>query len=732
MTAVVLSRTRPEGRRPRRAIHVDWALLAGGLFVGALLLLAVYGPLLAPHDLYFSRALVDGKAAPFPPSAEYLFGSDSVGRDRFSWLLIGARGSLIIACVAAALRVLIGASLGVVAGFRGGVLGDLLRRIALGVSSVPATIATLLAVIALSVDAWQFVLALGLIGWAEPFHQARRYARSESARPFMESARSLGLSQRRLLFRHLLPNVAPQLLTTAAFQVSAVLLLMAELALLNIFVGGSVVVDYNSRGDAILAPKVPNWASMLASTRPIVSLYGDLASVLLPGGALLGAVVAINLFGDALAARAQRLDLYRLFSRRQLLVTIAVGLLVALTVGLWPSRLAAELEYARGFDAGRASSVANELVTLGVPINGSPEASAAATLLAGRAGGEIARGADVVARVRESELRIAGTTVPQEDVSVLSIDDAEVRGPLIYADPQTLLRQPPDAVRGSVVVAATGPAATGFLAARLVTVGASALILLDDIGLGFRREAGLYAIPTLRMTSAVLINAVRRPLPDVRALPVHWVTLADDVSLQISTERIETPIANVIARVPGPSATAPLVVIAAGYDAAPGTDTPWDTASASAVLVAVVEQLRRQPLALDVRAIWTSGEYQDHAGLRQALATLAPRDRERLQAVVLIGPVLSDDLIVTTDPSPGIVSGSGRLAARLRDALDLGAMPAGGELVRAMEKAGVSTSPLAIAASGSGRAPDATVLARAGTVVLTALAYIPRHQTEMQ
>src|SRR5207247_7444260 len=119
--------------------------------------------------------------------------------------------------------------------------------------------------------------------------QCRRCARSEVARLFMDSARSLGFSDRRLLFRHLLPIIAPALLTTAASQVAAVLLLMAELALLNVFVGGAVIVDYDSRGNALVAPMIPNWASMLATTRPVVSLYGDLAAVLLPGGALLGA-----------------------------------------------------------------------------------------------------------------------------------------------------------------------------------------------------------------------------------------------------------------------------------------------------------------------------------------------------------------------------------------------------------------------------------------------------------
>jgi peptide/nickel transport system permease protein len=714
---------------------VDWALVAGGLFFSALVALAIYGPLVAPHDVYFTQSLVDGKAAPFPPSPEYPFGSDSIGRDRFSWLLIGARGSVAIAFAAAALRVLIGASLGLIAGFRGGMLGAVLRRIALGVSSVPAMIATLLAVIALSVEAEYFVLALGLIGWAEPFHQARRYSRSESARPFMESARSLGVSKRRLLLRHLLPNVAPQLLTTAAFQVSAVLLLMAELALLNIFVGGSVVVDYDARGNAIVAPKVPNWASMLASTRPIVSLYGDLASVLLPGGALLAAVVAINLFGDALAARAQRLDVFRLFSRRQLLGAATLALLVALSVNLWPSRLAAELDYAQGFNGARAHALARELTSLGPRTNGSPQADAAAALLGARIDGQILSGTEATTRVQESELRIAGAIVPIESVSVLSIADVSVRGPLVYLDSRTLLfnRPAPDVIRGAVVVIPPGSVPILALLPRLAAGGARALITLDMPVVGLPRDPALYPIPTMNTTTAVMMSAVRQPLPDLRSLPLHWVTLADEASVRITTERVVTPITDVIARVPGPSADAPLVVIAAAYDAAPGASSVWGTATASAVLVTALEQLRRAPLDVEVVALLTSGDFQDYAGLRRGLASLEPQQRERFQALVLIGPALSSDLVLSTEVSRGIVSGTGRLGSRLQEAMDLTLMAgAGGELQRELFAVGFSTTPLSLTAPGFDRAPDVSAIERSGRAVLAAIAYVPRHQSEMQ
>jgi peptide/nickel transport system permease protein len=732
MTALTYSPATPTRVRRSRLRSIDWALVAGAAFFGALVLVAIYGPLIAPRDLYDTRSLFDGKAAPFPASREYPFGSDALGRDRLSWLLIGARGTVVTALSGAALRMVIGATLGLIAGFRGGLLSRVLRRVALGLSSVPATIATLLAVIATGVEPWQFVLAIGLIGWAEPFHQARRYARSESARPFMESARSLGLSERRLLFRHLLPNVAPQLLTTAAFQVSAVLLLTAELALLSIFIGGSVVVDFDSRGNAITAPRIPNWASMLATTRPIVSLYGDLASVLLPAGALLGAVLATNLFGDALAARAQRLDVYRLVSVRQVVLLAALGSLVVISVNAWPSRLSAEIEYAQGFDTSMVRGLAAELAALGSRPNGTPEADAAAALLAHRLEGTVVHGSDVTIRAKTTEVVIAGTRLPPEAVGAISLDDADVRGPLVYADTQSLFgaRGVLDALAGAVVVLAQTPPAAFQ---RLADAHARAVIVVTASGSTFRRESGLYPLPAVYVTPSAFLTALGRPLPDLRAVIPRYQMLAEDVHLQITTERSDAPITDVITRVGTTLADAPIVILAARYDAAPGTGTTWDTATSAAMLVGVVEHLRMHPLPLQLLALATSADHQNYAGLRLGLDQLEPGERGRVQAIILLGPLLSDNVLLETQLDPSLPGRTGRLAARMEDALGAHLTPQiGGDLVRAIGSAKVSAPPLGISAPGADVAPGDDVLRRASLMTLVALAYIPRHLSEMR
>lgn len=716
---------------PRRS-SVDWPLAAGMAFLFALILLAIYGPLAAPHDLYYSRATIDGQAPPYPPGSDFVFGSDNLGRDRFSWLLIGARGTVVIAFAAAALRIGVGATLGLLAGVGSGVPAVVLRRLALATSSVPATVGTLLAILAFGVSPEQFVIALALLGWAEPFHHVRRQARFELARPYIEAARSTGVDETRLVVRHLLPNLAPALLTLTAFQVSAVLLLIAELALLSFFVGGATLVDFDARGNAVVAPRIPNWASMLATTRPIVSLYGDLAAVLLPGMALLGAVLATNLFGDALALRAQRLDVYRLFSRRSALAIAILGLVIAVTVTAWPSRLASEIAYAKGTDTVAALGLARQLAQLTPRTIGSAEAERAADLLAKRLDGEIVRGVDTSVRVLASELQVGGALTSAGDITVLALDDADVSGPLVYLDSSTIFGATPPEIAGAIVVTQASPTAVGNVLTRIAAARAQAVLLLRGAEPeNYPRAAGRYELPTAMVSPAVLANLANVPLTDLRSAPQPEL-LALQASLRVRTTAVTSPVVDVLAHVVGP-ADAPAILIAAPYDVAPPGGALWASASSAAVLVASVEHLRREPISLEVIAVATSTDNQDFAGLRLALGTLTDAQRSRLQAVVLIGPVLSEALTVETQTDLGLPSANGRLAARLRDALGIAIRPnAAGDPLRAITRARVNAPPLVVFAEGPDREPTLNAIDGGTRAVLVICAYVPRHLTELR
>lgn len=720
--------------RPRafEARETDWRLLVATFLFGSVVLLALYGPVVAPHDVYFTRALVNGAAPPFPPSSEFPLGSDVVGHDRFSWFLIGARGTVVIALAAGLLRLGLGASLGVYAAAAPGWIATVLRRLALGLSSVPATIAAILAVLALGTQPHHFVLAFGLVGWAEPFHLARRSAQLEGRRGFVEAARSVGVSKARLLLRHLLPNLAPTFLTVATFQVSAVLLLMAELALLNLFAGGTTVVDFDRLGRAIPAPAEPNWASMLATTRPIITLYGDVAAVLIPGVALLVSVLATNLLGDAFAARAQRLDLYRLLTRRQLLGLAAAAILMSAPVALWPSRLVAELDYGEGFPTATAHALARELAA--PPLRERPSGSEAtrevAMLLSERLGGHVVRGVAETREISRLQVSIGSVDVPAGGVVALSIDDAAVSGPLIYVHTGALFSRT-DSLNGAIVaVHASTPTSLANLVQRASGLGARGVVALIGTTTEYRGASDFYALPVVRMTPSALASALHRSLPSLEGSQL--VPVGADATLLIETTQRRSELIDVVAQVTTSSAQAPVAVVVAPFDDATAS-APWSSATAAGLLVGVVEHIRSSPLDLEVIAIATSGDDQGFAGLRLALGTLRPDQIRRLRALLVIGPVLSEHLGVQAQTDFTVTSGTARLAARLRDAAGIGleARPAG-ELLRAIQTTGVAAAPLVFSALGASQDPGPAAFARAGRVVLAALAYIPRHIDEMQ
>jgi hypothetical protein len=234
------------------------------------------------------------------------------------------------------------------------------------------------------------------------------------------------------------------------------------------------------------------------------------------------------------------------------------------------------------------------------------------------------------------------------------------------------------------------------------------------------------------MSQAALVAALGRPLPDLRASGLRAQQISGDVRLSISGELVRAEIADVVARV-SPTPGAPIVVIAARYDGAPDATARWDTASAAALLVSLVEYLRENPLPLEVIAMATAGDHQSLAGLRLGLAQLQQTERDRVQSVLVIGPIQTRDLRVETQLVQGLPSGSGRLAARLSDALDVKVVAASlGELARVLAAAHVNVTPLSVSSPGTDHAAAPSDLEAAGRVVLTALAYVPRHLGEMR
>ncbi len=253
---------------------------AGILGAGALLLLAILGPSLAPHDP-LEHIGFPGNALR-PPGGGFLLGTDDYGRDVLSRLLAGAPVSLGIGFASAALAVSLGTILGAAAGFRGGALEAVLLRLVDLLLAFPRLVLLLLLVALFDRSIPLLVLVIGATGWMQTARIVRAEVASLRARPFVEAGRALGLSGSRLLFRHILPNCAAPILVSASLAVGAGILLEASLSFLGLGV----------------PPPAASWGWMLKEGRDVLRQAPWIS--IFPGLMILLSVVAFQSLADGL------------------------------------------------------------------------------------------------------------------------------------------------------------------------------------------------------------------------------------------------------------------------------------------------------------------------------------------------------------------------------------------------------------------------------------------------
>lgn len=734
----------------RRRPSIDVGLMLGTLGAVGLVALAIYGPMVAPHDLNFVATLRNGKPPPFDPGPEFLLGTDEVGRDLWSWILIGARTTLVISLAAALIRVALGAFLGTMAGWQGGVLDLLLSRLALGFSSIPATVLAVLGVIAFNVYAGPlaFALALGLIGWGEAFHYARRQARAESGAAYIEAARSLGLGEERVVLRHLVPNIASGLIALTALQVSAVLLLLAELGLLQIFVGGAIT-EFTTLGAPVLVPSTPDWSSMLASTRPIrVVSGGSLWPLLAPATALVVAIGIVNLFGDSLARVAQRSDVVRFASRRKLGVLGLAAVVLIAPALLWPSPLGRDRDHARAFDAAGAHAFMRELAQpdlRGRP-SGSAEAERAAGLLRDRIHGDLVP-LHTQALTPDASLQAAGGRVSYgNDLDLVSLDDVNITAPAIATTSLAISRREVD-VRGAIVVLnglIVGNADHDATVAK--NGGAVAIVYVAPGPLPFPQVTATYAVPIVRVAPEPLERIFERPLPDGFDRNRHEPTLmAERATLSVAVRYTPVSGTSVVARIPAAGGTtgAPVVVVVGTYEQ-PATaqrylepDPGWASASSASVLAAVTDRLRAAPLPAEVLVVAATAQEYDAAGLKQVLATLSTAERKRVAALVFIGAALGDPVIQPDVPDrsdPAATNASGRIARKVADALSLRTQAQRSRTLLLAERTADVSAPtfFVLGVSPQDTEPSPQDLRASGEAALTLVSYLAHRPVELQ
>jgi peptide/nickel transport system permease protein len=263
---------------PRRRIRLDWAAWTGLAVILLFATLALATPYLAPYD----PARINARQRLRPPHAEHLLGTDQLGRDLLSRLLWGSRLTLGMAALAAVLTTTIGVSIGVAAGYYGGILDDLLMRLADILLGFPGLILALAIVGTLGPGLQHLVLGLVSVWWVGYARIARGLTLSIRERPYVEAVAALGAGHGWILWRHVLPNVISPIIVLATLEMGHLILAIAGLNFLGLGV----------------QPPAPEWGSMLNEGRPYLQTAPQL--MIYPGAAITLVVLGFNLLGDGL------------------------------------------------------------------------------------------------------------------------------------------------------------------------------------------------------------------------------------------------------------------------------------------------------------------------------------------------------------------------------------------------------------------------------------------------
>jgi len=252
--------------------------VAGAVIVFSLFIVSFLAPYITPY----SPDDLDAYHVLLPPSTGHWLGTDELGRDVLTRIIYGSRISLKVGFVAVGIAAFIGTISGLLAGYFGGLMDQLLMRLVDIMLCFP-TFFLILAVIAmLEPSIWYIMIVIGLTGWMGVARLVRAEVLSLRERDFILAARSIGASNSRIIFRHILPNALSPVLVAATLGVAGAILTESALSFLGIGV----------------QPPVPSWGNMLTAGKDYLEFAWWLS--LFPGVAILVTVIAYNLVGEGL------------------------------------------------------------------------------------------------------------------------------------------------------------------------------------------------------------------------------------------------------------------------------------------------------------------------------------------------------------------------------------------------------------------------------------------------
>jgi peptide/nickel transport system permease protein len=263
-----------------RAFSKNRTAVAGLITIIGLYLIALVTPLIAPHAPNVQYDLVGQRF--LPPGGEFPLGTDHFARDILSRLLYGARISLTIGFVAVGISVTIGTLVGAIAGYFGGIVDGALMRLVDMVISFPRLVLLITVIAAFDASIFLIVAVLGLTLWPGTARIVRGEVLSLREREFVQAADALGYPKRRIIFRHLVPNVLAPVIVAATLGIGNTIVLEAGLSYLGLGV----------------QPPTASWGQMVASGKDNLLDAWWLSTF--PGLAIVFTVLSFNLVGDGL------------------------------------------------------------------------------------------------------------------------------------------------------------------------------------------------------------------------------------------------------------------------------------------------------------------------------------------------------------------------------------------------------------------------------------------------
>jgi peptide/nickel transport system permease protein len=282
MASSILASARAEPAPPSRARRTRALAVGGAVFVALLIVMALAAPLIAPADP-IRQSLRGRLAAPTLSGADgkaHLLGTDHLGRDVFSRVIYGARVSLLVGFAAVVVGGLVGATLGLLAGFRGGWTDSMIMTLADAQLAFPFILLAIGIIAVLGPSFPTLIVVIGLSGWVTYARVLRSQVLVLRSREFVDAIHALGGSVARVIARHVLPNVLSTLVVIATLELARAIVLEATLSFLGLGV----------------QPPTPSWGGMVHEGREYLDSAWWISTA--PGSVLMLTSIVVSRTGD--------------------------------------------------------------------------------------------------------------------------------------------------------------------------------------------------------------------------------------------------------------------------------------------------------------------------------------------------------------------------------------------------------------------------------------------------